>query len=569
MAATKSVLKHRALDLLIRHHAETVLAAKASVAAKVSPEKARALLDLVKPSEPPKRESLVDSLQGGPIQDLSTVLDKLIRYSVLFRAPVFDPQALEFARMNPAALALTAPLTVETLRRVSNYSALATAPDPAFQSDAAATDVQSLQAVLNWTGSISSATSDAEFSALAKALKNDAAQVKSALAQLTMADGALPAARVHELVQVRRALDLVRRLGVPAEILKLAVSEGHAQLTSAADGIFAAIRAKYPDEKAFRDKLEPFEDKQRSRNRDGLVEYLLTAPDDATTDWRRRFGAANDLYHHFLTDVMVEGCARTSRVVAAISSVQLYVHRVLMNLEQSSNEESPIVVARFHDAERQKEWAWRKNYQVWVANRKVFLYPENYIEPGLRDDKTPLFKEFEDTLLQQQITEQNVLDAYAKYLHGFEEVGRLRIAGAYHDRTVSGRDLLHLFGVTASEPPVYHYRTIRNLENTAGPVFSAWEKVDLQIPVRKVSPIVYLGRLYVFWVETTTRSLNEFKSGSSKFTGYRHSVRTKFSQLRLDAKWTPPQILKVAGTDSTGVADVRLVDDRLFFLRLN
>ena len=29
-------------------------------------------------------------------------------------------------------------------------------------------------------------------------------------------------------------------------------------------------------------------------------------------------------------------------------------------------------------------WAWRKNYRVWDANRQVFLYPENWIEPELR-----------------------------------------------------------------------------------------------------------------------------------------------------------------------------------------
>ncbi len=32
---------------------------------------------------------------------------------------------------------------------------------------------------------------------------------------------------------------------------------------------------------------------------------------------------------------------------------------------------------------RKKEptWPWRKKYRVWEANRKVFLYPENYLEP--------------------------------------------------------------------------------------------------------------------------------------------------------------------------------------------
>lgn len=29
-------------------------------------------------------------------------------------------------------------------------------------------------------------------------------------------------------------------------------------------------------------------------------------------------------------------------------------------------------------------WKWRKNYRVWHANRRIFLYPENWIEPELR-----------------------------------------------------------------------------------------------------------------------------------------------------------------------------------------
>ena len=29
-------------------------------------------------------------------------------------------------------------------------------------------------------------------------------------------------------------------------------------------------------------------------------------------------------------------------------------------------------------------WEWRQNYRVWEANRKVFVYPENWVEPELR-----------------------------------------------------------------------------------------------------------------------------------------------------------------------------------------
>jgi SpoVK/Ycf46/Vps4 family AAA+-type ATPase len=31
-----------------------------------------------------------------------------------------------------------------------------------------------------------------------------------------------------------------------------------------------------------------------------------------------------------------------------------------------------------------QSWEWRKNYRVWEANRRVFVYPENWIEPDQR-----------------------------------------------------------------------------------------------------------------------------------------------------------------------------------------
>ena len=52
-----------------------------------------------------------------------------------------------------------------------------------------------------------------------------------------------------------------------------------------------------------------------------------------------------------------------------------------------------------------------RSYYVWEANRKVFLYPENWIESNLRDDKSPFFKELESEILQKDISKQNVSDA--------------------------------------------------------------------------------------------------------------------------------------------------------------
>ena len=35
-----------------------------------------------------------------------------------------------------------------------------------------------------------------------------------------------------------------------------------------------------------------------------------------------------------------------------------------------------------------KQWEWMKRYRVWEANRKIFLFPENWLEPEFRDDKS-------------------------------------------------------------------------------------------------------------------------------------------------------------------------------------
>ena len=62
----------------------------------------------------------------------------------------------------------------------------------------------------------------------------------------------------------------------------------------------------------------------------------------------------------------------TSRIKQAMASVQLFVQRCLLNLE-------PAVAPTTIDPHR---WQWMKQYRTWEANRKVFLYPENWLEPN-------------------------------------------------------------------------------------------------------------------------------------------------------------------------------------------
>src|SRR5215469_8049115 len=97
------------------------------------------------------------------------------------------------------------------------------------------------------------------------------------------------------------------------------------------------------------------------------------------------------LYNIFLIDVEMSSCQMTSRIKQAIGSVQLFVQRCFLQLE-------PEVTLTPDDA---KHWDWMKSYVIWEANCQVFLYPENWLLPELRDDKTPFFLDLENQLHQQ------------------------------------------------------------------------------------------------------------------------------------------------------------------------
>src|SRR5699024_3674984 len=101
---------------------------------------------------------------------------------------------------------------------------------------------------------------------------------------------------------------------------------------------------------------------------------------------------ANSLFKYFLIDVEMDSCQLTSRIKQALSSVQLFVQRCFLNLENRFVQVTGDEKKDVSSPNAWSQWRWMKNYRVWEANRKIFLYPENWLEPELRDDKSPFFK---------------------------------------------------------------------------------------------------------------------------------------------------------------------------------
>ncbi|HMN30696.1 MAG TPA: neuraminidase-like domain-containing protein, partial [Caldilineaceae bacterium] len=304
-----------------------------------------------------------------------------------------------------------------------------------------------------------------------------------------------------KLRQLTAYFKLLKRLGSSAD--QLWQWAGPTLSATQATAIKQTARARF-DDTAWLERAQPLRNMLRAEQREALLAYLV-----ANLPVRD----ANDLFGRYLIDVEMDPCMLTSRIKQAISSVQLFVQRCLMNLE---NEQSVPPSAVDLD-----QWNWMKNYRVWEANRKVFVYPENWIEPELRDDKTPFFTELESELLQGDITADKAEQAFSLYLEKLDEVAHLEIVGMFHESGDTGAtDVLHVFGRTFGTPHVYYYRRcvdasrwatwkrdesgahsikLREATSLFANQWSAWERVDLDIEGDHLIPVVWKQRLYLFW----------------------------------------------------------------------
>ncbi|MGH7717070.1 MAG: neuraminidase-like domain-containing protein, partial [Vulcanimicrobiaceae bacterium] len=505
--------------------------------------------------------AIVTAVRGdGPIAPLVTLVGTLIPVSVIFSDAAWDAAATGFAGANAAVFGAgplpaivpdaqhpNAPfVTLSQLRALATYTRIAERLLATSTPGAAtATDLQTVLAAFD--------SGIPGFPAATDATMARVLGVPQGLVVGLRALVVLPATAAPALDRLDVAAQTAVQLGVDGQTFAALINNDYDALSHAADALIAVLRTTITDQAALATKLDEIEQPVRAAKRDALADYLIHSITPQI--WT----SLQQLYEYFLIDVQAGGCETTSLVVAATMSAQLYVYRALMNLEQDNRlPNDPLHFVLTVPSEAAAEWEWRKNYRVWQANREVFLWPENYMIPDLRDDKTPLFEQIEQELLQTDLTDQNVFDAYTKYLSGLQEVASLTIAGAYHEKIASGQqsaaggvnDVLHLFGCTADDPPTYYYRTCQNLirsrkDVATGTLWSAWQKVSVQITSRRVAPVVFYGRLFVFWSDVKTKPKNSVSGGASQFTGYQHQLTIKFTSLRADGVWTAPQQLRL------------------------
>ncbi|MBN8586485.1 MAG: hypothetical protein J0M37_15455 [Ignavibacteria bacterium] len=283
------------------------------------------------------------------------------------------------------------------------------------------------------------------------------------------------------------------------------------------ENIRGHLRNKYSEFNSWSKYIIPIHNKFRSDLRDALVSFYIG---------QRGFKNESSIFDHFLFDAEMEPCRKTTRILMAISSVQLLIHRSLMGLE------TDVCM----DEDDKNEWEWRKNYRVWEANRKIFLYPENWIEPSLRLDKSPFFKEAEDLLQQDEINDNNCEKAYFNYLSNLNEAARLDIRGTYIE--TDPEEKIHVIARTWNAPYAYYYRY--RTKNK----WSAWEKIEQDIEGDHIIPVVFNRRLHLFWpvfIEKEHRKIKRIIDGEEQNAPY-YEIKICYSRLEF-GKWTGKKIL--------------------------
>lgn len=308
-----------------------------------------------------------------------------------------------------------------------------------------------------------------------------------------------------------------------------------------------AVQASYAADQ-WPDAIRPLEEKLREKRRAALVAYLVVRPDAAKGEvWTD----TNGMYSHLLIDVETHPVVLTSRLKQAIGSTQLFVQRCLMNLE-------PDVIADESKDIGWRQWAWMKQYRVWEANRKIFLYPENWVEPELRDDKSPFFLELENALLQSDVTSDSAEQAYITYLARLDEVARLEVAGVFHQPGEGGApDEYHVFARTHSDPPTHFYRKWVGQAR-----WTPWQRLDLDIPGGQILPLIWNRRLYLFW-PLFTRKADQPPTGDKPAVSLNSyfEIQLAWSEYRQDC-WGPKKTTPAEVTIRSSIApNLSLADE--------
>jgi hypothetical protein len=382
----------------------------------------------------------------------------------------------------------------------------------------------------------------------------------SITAVLTSFNALTPASFTNELmlIKLKEALDIYRKTLIPIPTLfdwgkPLGVSDkAYQKLLAQSTSLKRTLQSRYLASD-WEQAGKPLFDALRNHQRDALVAYLVVEPSlvaaGLVTD-------ADSLFEYFLIDCQMSSCLQTSRIKQAISTIQLYVQRCLLGLE--------IEVGTGDDLIDRNRWTWMQKYRVWEANREVYLYPENWIDPSLRDDKSPIYLEFESALQQSDISLTTAASTLKGYIYSLAAIANLKVFGLFVKKSTdpsSSAIGVHIVARRMNAPYDWYSRDY-NIDGT----WSPWVKMPVDIPNYDaedisgspvgsgslIAPFYWQNRPVIFFLHLVQKSQNVDDSDKlSDRWGQdaKSQIRSRtYFQINLgyskydNGKWTPKEM---------------------------
>lgn len=207
-----------------------------------------------------------------------------------------------------------------------------------------------------------------------------------------------------------------------------------------------------------------------------------------------------DLYEYLLIDTRVATDVTTSRVAQAIASIQQYINATMLNMEPGR---TPL------PADDVADWAQSgSQYAIWAADQELQDYPENYIDPTLRENKTGLFTLLENQLSAHALNDTSIQDSFLAYLTGFETISNLKVLNGYAESPDTSNAIYYLIGQSNIMPNKFYWRSLdmskRDSSGALDPTaWSEWNDIELaqSAEIKVIRPFVSGGRLHLVWLQ--------------------------------------------------------------------
>lgn len=290
---------------------------------------------------------------------------------------------------------------------------------------------------------------------------------------------------IDSLLKIKSLIDMAEQTSIDGQIL-LELKDLHNLPSSTGWNKYNNIERKLRESLSY---VEGVKEHLENQKRNILSNYMLYTYSEVKNKNMR------GLYAFLLIDVEMSDCSKISPLKAGLNSLQLYIHRCILGLEEGVAVNSELT---------EEMWDLLDNYREWEATKKIALYPENYLNPTLHKSATAEYKALQNTLMQGNLTEEAAVNAYLKYFEDFSQLVNLQTVDTFF---ADERKEFYILGRTTAEPYTYYYRVGNFESNTeeSSQKWKPWEKIEVQIPVQIARIIHAFGKIFIFWLQKTEK----------------------------------------------------------------